>query len=74
MGGAVVGATSSVALGPTVGKILAFAYVTPEAARPGTALEVVIHGRPRPARVLAEPAYDPASTLPRTDTAQQVST
>ncbi len=66
--GRVVGATASVAFGPTVGKILAFAYVAPQAATPGTALEVVIHGQPRAARVLAEPAYDPHSLLPRSDT------
>ncbi|MFY0692697.1 MAG: GcvT family protein [Paracoccaceae bacterium] len=67
LSGRVVGSTSSVAFGPTVGKILAFAYIAPEAAAPGTALEVVIHGRARPARVLSEPAYDPQSLLPRTD-------
>ncbi|WP_424976666.1 FAD-dependent oxidoreductase [Dinoroseobacter sp. S124A] len=67
--GRVVGATASVAYGPTVGKILAFAYLTPEAAAPGTALEVVIHGTPRAARVLDAPAYDPDSRLPRTDAA-----
>jgi len=65
--GKVVGSTASVAYGPTVGKILAFAYIKPQAAKPDTALEVVIHGTPRPARVLAEPAYDPQSLLPRTD-------
>ncbi|MEM1301196.1 MAG: FAD-dependent oxidoreductase [Pseudomonadota bacterium] len=65
--GTVVGSTASVAFGPTVGKILAFAYIKPEAAEPGTVLEVVIHGEPRAARVLAEPAYDPQSLLPRTD-------
>ena len=65
--GAVVGSTASVAYGPTVGKILAFAYVRPEAATPGQALEVVIHGAPRTARVLGAPAYDPNSLLPRTD-------
>ncbi|WP_147124259.1 FAD-dependent oxidoreductase [Shimia ponticola] len=69
--GKVVGSTASVAFGPTVGKILAFAYIKPAAAEPGTELEVVIHGEPRPARVLAEPAYDPQSLLPRTD-AQKV--
>ena len=47
--GAVVGATASVAYGPTVGKILAFAYLTPEAAPPGTNLDVLIHGTPRAA-------------------------
>jgi dimethylglycine dehydrogenase len=65
--GRVVGSTSSVAYGHSVGKILALAYVKPDAASPGTALEVVIHGTPRPARVLAEPAHDPQSLRPRTD-------
>ena len=65
--GRVVGSCASVAYGHTVGKILAFAYIKPDAAQPGTALEVVIHGHPRPARVLADPAYDPQSLLPRTD-------
>ena len=65
--GRFVGSTASVAYGPTVGKILAFAYVKPEAAEPGTALEVIIHGSPRAARVLAEPAYDPNSLKPRED-------
>ena len=68
--GAVVGSTASVAYGHSVGKVLAFAYLKPAAAAPGTALEVVIHGVPRPARVLAEPAYDPESRLPRADIAR----
>lgn len=62
-----VGATSSVAYGHTVGKILAFAYVKPEAANPGATLEVMIMGNPRPARVLGEPTFDPQNMLPRTD-------
>lgn len=65
--GKVVGSTASVAYGPTVGKILAFAYIKPEAAKPGTQLEVIIHGKPRAAAVLSEPAYDPQSLLPRED-------
>ncbi|WP_170350754.1 FAD-dependent oxidoreductase [Ruegeria atlantica] len=65
--GRVVGSTASVAYGHTVSKILAFVYIKPEAATPGTALQVVIHGKPRAARVLGEPAYDPDSLLPRTD-------
>ncbi|SHJ11979.1 dimethylglycine dehydrogenase [Shimia gijangensis] len=65
--GQVVGSTASVAFGPTVGKILAFAYVKPEAATPDTDLEVVIHGSPRKARVLGAPAYDPQSLRPRAD-------
>ena len=63
----VVGTTSSIAYGHSVGKILAFAYVKPEAAEPGTALEVVIMGEPRAAKVLADPAYDPENLLPRTN-------
>ncbi len=65
--GIVVGATASVAYGHWVGRILAFAYVKPAAAVPGTALEVVIAGKSRTARVLAEPVYDPANERPRTD-------
>ncbi|MEM6385175.1 MAG: FAD-dependent oxidoreductase [Pseudomonadota bacterium] len=69
--GQMVGATASVAFGPTVGKILAFAFIKPQAAEPGTELEVVIHGKPRAARVLDAPAYDPQSLLPRTDARQE---
>ncbi|MCV2866575.1 FAD-dependent oxidoreductase [Defluviimonas sp. WL0075] len=66
-GGKQIGTVSSIAFGHGVGKLLAFAYVKPEHALPGTALEVVIMGVPRAARVLAEPAYDPDSLKPRTD-------
>ena len=67
LNGEVVGSTSSVAFGPTVGKILAFAYIWPAAATPGQALEVVIQGKPRKAVVADRPLYDPDSLLPRTD-------
>ena len=67
LNGEVVGSTASVAYGHTVGKILAFAYVKPQAASPGTALDVVIAGVPRRACVLGAPAYDPESRLPRAD-------
>ncbi|MEM6944194.1 MAG: FAD-dependent oxidoreductase [Pseudomonadota bacterium] len=63
-----VGTVSSIAFGHTTAKLLAFAYVTPENAHPETELEVVIMGQPRTARVIADPAYDPQSVLPRTDT------
>jgi dimethylglycine dehydrogenase len=65
--GRVIGSTASVAFGHTVGKILAFAYIDPQANVPGTELEVLIAGQPRVARVLGEPAYDPQSARPRTD-------
>jgi len=71
LNGDVVGSTASVVYGHTVGKILAFAYVKPHAAVPGTKLEVVIHGQPRAARVLGEPAYDPQSLLPRSDVVEE---
>jgi dimethylglycine dehydrogenase len=69
--GTVVGSTASVAYGHTVGKILTFAYLKPRAAKPGTALEVIIHGQPRVASVLGEPAYDPQSLAPRADAVQE---
>lgn len=67
MDGAVVGSTASVAYGHTVGKVLAFAYVKPHAAEPGTRLEVFMNETWRPARVLGEAAYDPMNILPRAD-------
>jgi dimethylglycine dehydrogenase len=67
LGGEVVGSVASIVFGHTVGKILAFAYIKPRAAVPGTGLEIVIHGAARAARVLGEPAYDPQSLLPRMD-------
>ncbi len=67
LNGEVVGSTASVAYGHSVGTILAFAYIKPRAAAPGTDLEVVIAGEARPARVLGEPAYDPENSKPRTD-------
>lgn len=68
MDGQTVGATASVAYGHSVGKILAFAYVQPQAATPGQPLTVVIAGEPRAATVLDRPAHDPESVRPRTDT------
>ncbi|MGI9373876.1 MAG: FAD-dependent oxidoreductase [Hyphomicrobiales bacterium] len=65
LGGQRVGATSSIAYGHSVGKILAFAYVKPEAAVPGTDVEVVIMGSPRKARIRDLPAYDSHNELPR---------
>ncbi|NKB76595.1 MAG: FAD-dependent oxidoreductase [Gammaproteobacteria bacterium] len=67
LNGMVVGSTASVAYGHTVDKILAFAYLKPSAATAGTELEVIIAGKPRQARILADPVYDPLSERPRTD-------
>ena len=71
LNGEVVGSTASVAYGHTVGKILAFAYIKPYANVPGTEIEVIVAGNPRKGRILGEPAYDPQSTLPRTDVAME---
>ena len=65
--GRVVGSTSSVAYGHSVGNVLAFAYIKPEAAAPGTALEVVVMNEARKAVVLGEAAWDQQNLLPRTD-------
>ncbi|SDC44580.1 FAD-dependent oxidoreductase [Ruegeria marina] len=65
--GKVIGSTASVAYGHTVGKILAFAYVKPQANIPGAEVEVVIAGQPRKGRILGAPAYDPDSLRPRAD-------
>lgn len=59
------GAVSSAAWGPSVGASLAFGYVRPEHATPGTELEVLVLGEPRPARVLARARYDPDNLRPR---------
>ncbi len=60
-----IGAVSSGAWGPSVGASLAFAYVSPQHAAVGTALEVMVLGEPRQARVLSKPKYDPDSERPR---------
>ena len=67
MDGKVVGSTSSVAYGHSVGKIMAFAYIKPDAATPGQELEVMIMNAPRKAVVLGDAAYDSENLLPRAD-------
>ncbi|MEM1276479.1 MAG: aminomethyltransferase family protein, partial [Pseudomonadota bacterium] len=62
-----IGLTSSIAYGHRVQKLLAFAFLHPDFIAAGTELEVIVMGQRRTARVLAEPAYDAASNLPRTD-------
>ena len=63
--GRVVGAISSITYAHSVGKILAFAYMTPTAHKIGEMVEVVIAGTPRKGRILGAPAYDPDSLHPR---------
>ena len=57
----VVGVTTSGAYGHFVEKSLGFGYVPPDLAAPGTELEVGLLGKRHRARILGEPAYDPAS-------------
>jgi len=63
--GQVIGSVSSGAFGHWVGESLAFAYIRPEFAAPGTELEIMILGEPRRARTLADAVYDPRNERPR---------
>ncbi|HZS32692.1 MAG TPA: FAD-dependent oxidoreductase [Methylomirabilota bacterium] len=64
-GGRVVGITTSGGFGHSLGRSLAIAYLEAAAAGVGTPLAVEILGDRRPARVIAEPPYDPADRRPR---------
>ena len=63
----VVGSTSWVAYGHSVGKVHAFAYIKPGAAAPGTALGVVVMNGARKAVIVGEAVWDPQKLLTRTD-------
>jgi dimethylglycine dehydrogenase len=54
----VVGVTTSGGYGHAVGQSLAFAYVEPAFAEPGTSLEVIILDQSQSVTVVAEPLYD----------------
>ncbi|SEA97482.1 glycine cleavage system aminomethyltransferase GcvT [Rubrimonas cliftonensis] len=53
--GAPIGAVTSGGYGPTVGGPVAMAFVAAAVAEPGTALELVVRGKPRPAGVVPLP-------------------
>ena len=63
--GVKVGAVSSAGYGHSVGTSLAFAYMNPDYAKPGTKLEVQILEQKRLAIVLGDAAYDPENLRPR---------
>ncbi|MEZ5775265.1 MAG: FAD-dependent oxidoreductase [Hyphomicrobiaceae bacterium] len=63
--GRCVGVLTSGGYGHAIRKSLAFGYVEPALSTPGTAFEVELLGERVPAKVLGEPAYDPASQRPR---------
>ena len=60
-----VGQVSSGGYGFACGKSLAFCYVHPRAATPGTELEILVLGERRRATVLGGPVYDAANERPR---------
>ena len=57
----IVGVSTSGGYGYAVAKTLAFAYVEPALAAPGSRVEIEILGQRRTAEVLAAPVYDPAN-------------
>lgn len=59
------GQITTAGYGHRVEKSLAFAYVKPEHAAPGTALEVLLLDGKASATVLADALYDPQNALPR---------
>ena len=60
-GDRVMGITTSGTWGHTVGKSLAYVYVEPRFAEPGSTFDILMLGERRTATVLAKPAYDPAN-------------
>jgi dimethylglycine dehydrogenase len=60
-GDRIVGVSTSGGYGHAVGTTLAFAYVEPRLAVPGSRVELELLGARRGAEVLAEPAYDPTN-------------
>ena len=59
--GKVVGVSTSGGYGHTTGQCIAFAYVEPEHAAPGTELSIKLMEHECPCKVVAEPLWDPKS-------------
>ena len=57
--GEIVGRVTSGGYGYTTGSSIAYAYVPPEVAAPGRAVEVEIFGSWVPGQVAEEPLFDP---------------
>ncbi len=60
-----VGSVTSAGYGHRVGKNIAYAYVDPGSAEPGTTLSIGILGERYPAEVVSPILYDPENRLPR---------
>jgi dimethylglycine oxidase len=63
--GSVIGCVTSAAYGATVGQSIAYGYVPPALAEPGTALEVYAEGEWHGLTVAAEPLFDPTNARVR---------
>jgi dimethylglycine oxidase len=59
-GDAPVGYVTSAAYGYSIRRSIAYAWVSPELAKPGTGLEIEYFGEPHGATVTEEPLFDPA--------------
>jgi aminomethyltransferase len=57
-GGQTIGSVTSGTFAPTLGKVIAMAYVDPAHMQPGTSCAVDIRGKPADARVVPLPFYD----------------
>jgi aminomethyltransferase len=53
-----IGSVTSGTFAPTLGKVIAMAYVSPLCVEPGTSCQVDIRGKPAEARVVPMPFYD----------------
>ncbi len=62
-----IGHISSGGFGYECGQYLAFGYVHPEFARPGTKFDVLVLNSPRKATVIGEPLYDANNQRPRSN-------
>jgi 4-methylaminobutanoate oxidase (formaldehyde-forming) len=67
IGGEIVGRVTTGGYGYTVAKSIAYAYVPPEHAEPGTEVAVEIFGRWVEGEVAAEPLFDPKGERIRAD-------
>jgi len=65
--GRCVGSIASGGFGYGVGAFLAWAYVAPDHAAPGTKLDILVLGEPRRGVVLAGPVWDAENERPRAD-------
>nr|MDP9476898.1 aminomethyl transferase family protein [Actinomycetota bacterium] len=62
-----IGRVTSSAMGPSVGKVLAMAYVDTNHSWPGNTLIVETNGRPVPARIAHTPFFDPENARLRAE-------